>query len=414
MHIAALRRVITWVSPPAAILLIAFHPVPMDAAHAAGAPLKAPPSAARPSTARQPAAGQSKSAPSGTTQSATEQSATAQPGTTQSSTHEFPQPRAFLTKDIGLSNDEIDAAAKGTVITQNLDSPAKDEMALFGIAWIEVPIDFYLKHYEDIESFERGDAIKAIKKLSNPPQLSDFDQLSFSADDLKDLPDCRPGHCSVKIDEKALERLQKEVDWTAADAADKANALFREIMLGFVQEYLKEGNAALPVYVDSKDPTSVSKAFSGLLEDSPYLPEYVPELNNYLTDFPETTLPGATEFLYWSTNDIGLKPLTVLTQVVVYPWEQGGNVDAIIAGKQLYAGHYFHAALELRFLIRDSSRPDATGFYLITIDRSRSDGLTGIKGGLIGGTLRRRSREGLQSYLEHSKARLEQEYQKSQ
>ncbi len=374
MQIAVFRRLITRALPAVAVLLLFCPPMPIGAAQTTGA-----------------------------------QSAAAQ-----SATQEFPQPRAFLTRDIGLSNDEIEAATQGKVITKNLDSPVKDEMALFGIAWIEVPIDFYLKHYEDIESFERGDAIKAIKKLSDPPQLSDFDDLAFSVDDLKDIPGCVPGHCSVKIGEKALERLQKEVDWSAADASAKANALFREIMLGYVQQYLKEGNAALPVYVDSKDPTSVAKTFSGLLEDSPYLPEYVPELNNYLADFPKAELPGATEFLYWSTNDIGLKPLTVLTQVVVYPWERGGNTDAVIAGKQLYADHYFHAALELRFLVRDSSRPDATGFYLITLDRSRSDGLTGIKGSLIGGTLRRHARDAMQSYLEHSKARLEQEYQKSQ
>ena len=385
MHIKALCRVITRALSTAAVLLVVLPPMPIGAAQAVGAPS---------AVGAQSAAGQSAAAQSGT--------------------QEFPQPRAFLTKNIGLSNDEIAAAAQGTVITQNLDTSVKDEMALFGIAWIEVPIDFYLEHYEDIEIFERGDAVQAIKKLSNPPQLSDFDQLSFSADDLKDIPDCHPGHCSVKIDEQALERLQKEVDWSATDAHAKANALFRQIMLEYVQQYLKEGNAALPVYVDSKDPTSVAKAFSGLLEDSPYLPEYVPELNNYLTGFPEAKLPGATEFLYWSTNNIGLKPLTVLTQAVVYPWKQGGNVDAVIAGKQLYASHYFHAALELRFLIKDSSRPDATGFYLITLDRSRSDGLTGLKGGLIGGMLRRRSREGLQSYLEHSKTSLEQEYQKSQ
>jgi hypothetical protein len=358
-------------------------------------------------------------APPGPKQAAAQQQASAQQQATprqqaSAQQQDFPQPRTFLAKQIGLSDDEIERAAQGDVVTKELDTPVRDEMALFGIARIETPIDFYLKQFEDIETFERGDAVKAIKKLSEPPQLSDFDQLSLSDDDLKEIPGCHPGHCSIKIDEQTLERLQKEVDWSAPDAHDKANALIREIMLAQAQAYLRDGNSALPTYIDSKEPTSVARESSGLLEDSPYLPEYVPQLSAYLAGFPQVELQGATGFLYWSTNDIGLKPLTVLTQVVIYPWEEGNITDAVIAGKQLYADHYFHAALELRFLIRDSSRPDATGFYLITLDRSRSDGLTGLKGGLIGGTLRRRSREALQSYLEHSKARVESEYEKTQ
>ncbi len=78
-----------------------------------------------------------------------------------------------------------------------------------------------------------------------------------------------------------------------------------------------------------------------------------------------------------------------------------------IASKMLYASHYFHTALELKFLVKDSARPDAEGFYLLSLNRSRSDGLTGFTGHIVRHTGEKRGRDSLQGFLATAKQRVE-------
>ena len=51
-----------------------------------------------------------------------------------------------------------------------------------------------------------------------------------------------------------------------------------------------------------------------------------------------------------------------------------------VAEKQLYASHYFEAALDLTVCFRDAQRP---GFYIITVKGSKQAGLTGLKGSIV-------------------------------
>lgn len=78
---------------------------------------------------------------------------------------------------------------------------------------------------------------------------------------------------------------------------------------------------------------------------------------------------------------------------------------AVIASKQLCSSHYFHTALELRFLIEDSERP--RGFYFMNLNRSRSDGLEGFTGMFTRGKVKSSARAGIQKVLEHSERSME-------
>ena len=63
------------------------------------------------------------------------------------------------------------------------------------------------------------------KKLSSPPQIGDFAELSLSDEELAELRACRPGKCDLRLGDKAIARFQTEVDWAAPDAAGRANLL---------------------------------------------------------------------------------------------------------------------------------------------------------------------------------------------
>jgi hypothetical protein len=71
----------------------------------------------------------------------------------------------------------------------------------------------------------------------------------------------------------------------------------------------------------------------------------------------------------------------------------------------LYATHYFWTGLELRALLQDPSR--GSGFWFITVSRSRSDGLTGFTGTVLGGKVRREVEEGTLAALHATKRALE-------
>jgi hypothetical protein len=94
--------------------------------------------------------------------------------------------------------------------------------------------------------------------------------------------------------------------------------------------------------------------------------------------------------------------------VVVYPLAaRPSGVSHVIAIKQLYASHYFHTTLELRFLVDDGRSGDTPGFYLLSITRSRIDGTSGLTGALLRPVISRRSRHAVHHYLEHLKRQVE-------
>jgi len=101
------------------------------------------------------------------------------------------------------------------------------------------------------------------------------------------------------------------------------------------------------------------------------------------------------EFLYWSTESFGLKPVASITHVFIYV--QPGRV--VTASKQLYASHYFDASLGLAAALEDRSDPSTPGMFLVYLNRSRIDLLGGFFGDLRRAILRGRLRDGMRKNL---------------
>ena len=170
-----------------------------------------------------------------------------------------------------------------------------------------------------------------------------------------------------------------------------------------------EGNAALGYYDDGDEPLLVAEQFRALLDSSDLLPVPVPELLAYLDAYPNGHLRRAEDFFYWTMVDFGLKPTIRVNHVVIYPLTESpssSGVSYAIAIKQLYASHYFHTTLELRFLTETDLRAGHVS-SLITITRSRNDGMTGLKGLFLRPIIRSRSRDAVRNYLAHVKRQVE-------
>ena len=109
--------------------------------------------------------------------------------------------------------------------------------------------------------------------------MSDLEGFTLDDDDIKELKDCKPGDCKVQLPAESMEEFQKQVNWSALDAADQANRLGQQMALEALQQYIHGGNEALGTYRDKKHPTAVAETFASLLSRSKALPVYLPELD---------------------------------------------------------------------------------------------------------------------------------------
>lgn len=318
------------------------------------------------------------------------------------------EPHTNLVKYAGFSAEDLRSLEQGEVVTKVLDTHVDNEVAIMGAVWINANVEDFVARQKDIESFEGGEAVEAIQKLSRPPRAEDFAKLRFPEEDLDDLANCELGDCEVKIDEDSLVRLERDVDWSAPDAHARANAVIRQLMLEGTTSYVEGGVRSLAVYRDKKRPTFIAQEFEGMIENSPYITDLDPGFLAYLDSFPDAELPvGGDEYLYWSRVKFGLKSTIRLSHVVIFPIGDGRRSQYLIGSKLLYASHYFHTGLELKYLVRDSARPDADGFYLVSVNRSRSDGLTGLFGGLVRRRAVSDAVQGLDSALDNVKRMFE-------
>ena len=308
---------------------------------------------------------------------------------------------SYVTKVVKLTPAQLTQLFAGQPVTQLLDADPSHEVSVFGAIWVKAPISRYVAAVRDIEQFEKGENFRVTKKVSTPPRLEDFSQLKLPPDDLADLRTCKVGDCELKVSENGLNQLRKEVDWSKPTATADAERLFRRLMLDYINGYLEGGNARLATYRDSSRPTFVGQEFASMVDRMPSLSEYLPDLKRYLLNFPKATLPKVESFVYWQETQFGLKPTIRINHLAISEEATG----TAVVSKMLYASHYFWTAIELRVLVPDPSRGE--GFWFASVNRSRSDGLSGFVGSLIRGKVRGEAEKGMQSALSITKTMME-------
>ncbi len=79
------------------------------------------------------------------------------------------EPHTFLKTFIGFTDSDLRDLEQGKVVTKALETPVKQEVAIFGAVWINGEIDDFVKKQVDIENFEKGKGVVNTKKLSDSP-----------------------------------------------------------------------------------------------------------------------------------------------------------------------------------------------------------------------------------------------------
>ena len=309
-----------------------------------------------------------------------------------------PEPPAalarFLQQSIGLDAAQLSAMERGEAVVKVLDTRDRRDVALFGIVTADVTREAYVRRVRDFQTSLRTATRARFGIFSNPPTAADVAAVTIAERDVKDMRDCRPGDCVVKLPATDMQRIQQQVNWSAspADLQAQIDTYARRRLVEYVTDYRARGDSAMAVY-DDRGTLNVrsSEAFAALLAESPYVYEHVPSLSRYLSSYPRGVLPDATEIIFWSEDVMPrLRPILSVTHQVVYTPQEHPTM-AVVAAKQIYANHYFEAALDLTGVVdRRGPPPDGQpGLYLLVLRRFRFDnmpsgGILNIRGRAVG------------------------------
>jgi hypothetical protein len=327
------------------------------------------------------------------------------PGTSQAE----PDLNAFFAKNIGLSQEQVTDIRNGHAVAKNLESRIPDEIFVFGAIYINADPEKYLAFANDIDRLRKLSEFLAIGTFSDPPEVSDLKGFTLSSDDIEDLKKCKPGDCDIQLPARAMERVRKSVNWSAADRDQQVNQLLQKAAVQLVVAYQQKGNQVLGEYNDKKHPTVVPQQFKYMLSYAKALPRYVPTLADYLINYPGSRPPNVSDRFQWAEVKFGLKPTLRITHIVTMHGNGPDEPAVAIAEKQLYSSHYFETALDLTFCIRDPQDPKKPGFYLIKAMGSEQAGLTGFKGSIVRRVAVDRSVSSLEKSLAVIKTTLESE-----
>jgi hypothetical protein len=175
-----------------------------------------------------------------------------------------------------------------------------------------------------------------------------------------------------------MDEFRAKVNWSGPDATDQANRIAKRLVLEALKRYQEGGNAGLGVYRDKNDPAAVDQAFRSPVSRAKAMPVYLPELHDYLLNYPKAKSEHIQSEFYWEKVNFGLKPTIRLLQAVLYRGADSSGPEYALAVKQLYASHYFHTALDLTICIRDDDGKQP-GMFLVTLKGSESQVLRGSK-----------------------------------
>ena len=153
------------------------------------------------------------------------------------------EPDKFFREYVGLADDQIQSIRHGKALARVLDSRTPDEVFVFGAVYIDASPESYLKFAADIDALRKLPNFLAIQRFSEPPQLSDLDGFTLEEEDVKQLKNCKPGHCEIQLPAESMEEFQREVDWSASDVAGQVNRSAQRMALEALVRYQQQGNA---------------------------------------------------------------------------------------------------------------------------------------------------------------------------
>ena len=298
-----------------------------------------------------------------------------------------------LAERFGFSPTEIGQLRGSQVVVKTVPAEGR-EIAVVGAVRIPDDRERLVRWIRDVEGFRKAADLGLSRRLSSPPAINDFGDLTLDAGELAALQRCQPGACALRLGDRAIAQFHADVDWTAADAGRRANLVVRQLMLAYAEAYLRGGDAALGAAHNERTPRVVAEESQTLIRGATNLYALANPLATYLERFPATSSLPVEQFLYWAKGGVGAEPSITLHHLVIQR-EPGGGI--YIANKQLYASRYMDAGLLVLWL---ATPPDGQGYYLLAGMRARSSMLEGLTARMLRGRIEQESHAYVQIYLD--------------
>jgi hypothetical protein len=296
-------------------------------------------------------------------------------------------PLAFFAPAVAIEDGDRERLDSGRVVVKVLPGHGR-ELAIFAAVRVNTEPERLIAWGQRAEVMQRGRYVPATARFSAPPALADVEGLRLPDDDLEDIRRCRPGDCGLKLSALEMEELQRGIN----GSSDWKTALqrgFRQAIVTRATAYLANGDLGAAPYEDDAKPVRAETEFASLLYGLGFLNLQMPQLAKYLQLYPRLENPDIVDsFVYWSTETLGIKPITSVTHVTVMRGVGRGEPAALVASKQVFASHYKDASLGVMAITGSSE-----GRYLVYIHRSHVDVLEGTLGGLVRRMVERRVRD---------------------
>ncbi len=297
-----------------------------------------------------------------------------------------PRLTEFLQHSIGFDSAQLAAVERGEPVVKVLEARDRRDVAVFGIITVAVTRDAWASAARNFPAALPTPNRTQLGIFSNPATLGDVAAVTINNRDVGEMRDCKPGDCVVKLPATDMRRIHDQMNWSAPapDLQAQLSAYARRRLVEYVTDYRTRGDSAMAIYDDRGNlNVHASEAFAAQLAESRFVYQTVPSLQKYLAGYPHDSLPGASEIIFWSEDVLPhLRPILSVTHLVVYTPPELPGMTLVVA-KQLYANHYFEAAVDLT-----SAIDRGTGIYLLILRRYRFDNLPGgilnIRGRAIG------------------------------
>jgi hypothetical protein len=178
-------------------------------------------------------------------------------------------------------------------------------------------------------------------------------------------------------------------------------------MVDRVRTYLQDGFAGLAPVEDKEGRSNVpAERATALVDRIGFLTNGWPILADQIAQHRGAVLDGTESFVYWSSELLRDRPLFSATHVTIARGRGGRQPDVLVAGMQIFSTHYTDASLGLTALV-----PGLDGWnYLVYVNHSDVDILSGRLGGLVRLGVRRRLPGEARGVLRQLRNRLEAGY----
>jgi hypothetical protein len=292
-----------------------------------------------------------------------------------------------LKEEMKFSDSELTRIKEGELTTKLINTDEKQELFLVSVTRINVPESFFLDHYgKDVSIIENLD-VKSKGEIIGPPKLSELQDAKLDTKEIEALKECKVGKCGLKVSSEMIDRFQREIDWSQSGYKDKVNGLFQEMLLEYIRAYLSGGDSRLITYEDQSQPLSLEQVLNNILNKTSFLFNHSPALYKYLETFPTGKPDGVKSLIYWTKEDIGANHNVLSVNQIIKFNPNDALLNPVIVSKQIYADHYFEAALGITKVVENTATT-VPSVYFLYINRSSIDVLR--RDGFLNGTIRRK------------------------